>query len=179
MNDWKQTLYKARQEHGALIQKRDEIDTKQAELDVERERLETRILQLQKTIDSLSEMVGETRTARALARVTLSGQYDNLKLAEAIRKVLQSVDKYWTPISVRDVLKAQQYDLSGYTNEMASIHAVLKRIYESGEALRLADADGKAMYRWKPEPSRERPARPNTLQELTKQLNEEAKKKEG
>lgn len=150
MNDWKQTLYAARKEYNELIQQRDDIDSRQADLDLEREKLETRIVQLQKTIDSLSEMVGENPLVRRLAgKGGLSGRYDNLKLAEAVRKVLQSADQYWTPINVRDALQAQQYDLGGYTNPLASIHAVLKRIFEAGEAFRLAGQDGKAMYRWK------------------------------
>jgi chromosome segregation ATPase len=147
--DWKQTLYAARKEHGELIQQRDVLDSQQAELDAQRDILEKRILQLQKTIESLSELVGENSLSRALSRATLGGAYDHLKLAEAIRKVLQSTDNYWSPVKVRDALVAQQYDLSGYTNALASIHAVLKRIFESGEALRIAGADGKAMYRWK------------------------------
>jgi chromosome segregation ATPase len=151
MNDWKQTLRNARKEHGELIQQRDVLDAQQAELDIEREKLETKILQLQKTIHSLSELVGESHFETAMSRASLlGGAYDNLKLAEAVRKVLQSADQYWTPINVRDALVAQRYGLSGYTNALASIHAVLKRIYESGEALRMAGGDSKAMYRWKP-----------------------------
>ena len=151
MNDWKQTLFAARKEYSELIQGRDEIDSRQADLDIEREKLEKRILQLQKTIESLSELVGESPLIKKLASANpFKGQYDSLKLTEAIRRVLQSADHYWTPINVREALQAQQYDLSGYTNALASIHAVLKRIYESGQALRMAGADGKAMYRWKP-----------------------------
>src|ERR1044072_8290766 len=122
MNDWKQTLYAARREYGELIQSRDEIDSRQADLDIEREKLERRILQLQKTIESLSELVGESPLLKKLAKShPLKGRYDNLKLAEAVRKVLQSADHYWTPIKVRDALQVQQYDLSGYTNALASI----------------------------------------------------------
>lgn len=149
MNDWKQTLSAARKEYDVLIQKRDDIDSRQAELDIERERLEKRILQLQKTIESLSELVGETGTVKRFAQIRLGGAYDSLKLTEAVRRVLQSADRYWTPINVREVLQAQQYDMTGYANVLASIHAVLKRIYESGDATRIADENGKAMYRWK------------------------------
>jgi hypothetical protein len=170
MNDWKQTLHAARKEYHELIQQRDVIDSKQADLDVEREKLETRILQLQKTIDTMSELVGESNFMKAMTARPLrlgGGAYDNLKLTEAVRKVLQSADQYWTPISVRDALKAQQYNLSGYTNEMASIHAVLKRIYESGDALRMAGSDSKAMYRWKPVVSK-----PPTREEVAARLKD-------
>jgi len=146
--DWKQALYAARDEHDQLIQKRDEIDAKQADLDTERETLEKRILQLQQTITSLSELVGETHLQRKLSR-TLTLRINNLTLANAIRKVLQSANKYWTPIEVRDMLQLQGYQMSEYSNALASIHAVLKRLRDSDEALRIAGADGKAMYRWK------------------------------
>ncbi len=146
--DWKQALRAARTEHHQLLQQRDEIDAKQAELDIERETLEKRILQLQQTIASLSELVGESNFEKALARKPMLA-IDNLTLAKAIRAVLASANKYWTPIEVRDMLQLQGYQLQTYTNALASIHAVLKRLHDSGEAIRIAGADGKAMYRWK------------------------------
>jgi hypothetical protein len=146
--DWNQALAAARNEHLQLIQQRDVIDAAQADIDLKRETVEKRILQLQQTIASLSELTGETVFSKALSR-SLHGKIDNLKLADALRKVLQSANKYWTPIEVRDALLLQSYDLSGYTNALASIHAVLKRLHESGEVARIASADGKAMYRWK------------------------------
>jgi hypothetical protein len=146
--DWKQALNAARSEHQQLIQQRDVIDAAQADLDLKRETVEKRILQLEQTIASLSELTGEDPFSKAWSRASL-GKIDNLKLAEACRKVLQSANKYWTPIDVRDMLLLQSYDLSGYTNALASIHAVLKRLHESGEVVRIAGAEGKAMYRWK------------------------------
>jgi hypothetical protein len=146
--DWKEALTAARSEHRELIQQRDVIDAAQADLDLKRETLEKRILQLEQTIASLSELTGEGPLSKAWSRAELN-KLDSLKLADALRKVLQSGNKYWTPIDVRDMLLLQGYDLSGYTNPLASIHAVLKRLHESGETVRIASAEGKAMYRWK------------------------------
>ncbi len=151
--DWKQALHAARIEHEQLMEQRDVLDAKQADLDTEREMLEKRILQLQQTISSLSELTGETGWQKALHRKggMLSGKLDNMTLSNAIRKVLQSANKYWTPIEVRDMLQLQGYQMSAYSNALASIHAVLKRLKDSGEVNRIAGADGKAMYRWKAE----------------------------
>jgi hypothetical protein len=146
--DWKQALAAARTEHHQLIQQRDVIEAAQADIDLKKETLEKRILQLQQTIASLSELTGESTFSKAMTQ-SIQGRFDNLKLAEACRKVLQSANKYWSPVEVRDALLLQSYDLAGYTNALASIHAVLKRLHESGDVARIPGGDGKAMYRWK------------------------------
>lgn len=143
--DWNEALRAARIEHRELIQKRDVLDAARADIDFEMEKLDQRVVQLEHTIASLSELTGANKRPSRITPIDLN----NLKLADACRKVLMSSNKYWTPINVRDALLAQSYDLALYNNPLASIHAVLKRLLDSGEALRSAGPDGKAMYRWK------------------------------
>jgi hypothetical protein len=144
--DWKSALLAARNEHRQLTERRDELDAQRADIDVEAETVDKRLLQLQQTIASLSELVGESYFSKALTR---SLSLDHLKLADACRQVLMSSNIYWTPIAVRDALVLQKYNLTASSNPLASIHAVLKRLHESGEVVRTAGPDGKAMYRWK------------------------------
>lgn len=191
--DWNEALKAARAEHRELIQKRDELDAARAEIDFEVETVDKRVVQLEHTIASLSELTGANKILQRNEPIDLN----NLKLADAIRKVLNSLNRYWTPIHVRNALVARNYDLTPYTNPLASIHAVLKRLIDSGEAIRTAGPDGKAMYRWKVFPSTapvippstghqqsatetllerfKRPKERNSLQELAEEL---AKKKD-
>jgi hypothetical protein len=49
---------------------------------------------------------------------------------------------------LRNSLLKEGYDLGDQTNPLASIHSILKRLNESGEAEQ-TEVDGKAFYRWK------------------------------
>jgi hypothetical protein len=53
-----------------------------------------------------------------------------------------------TPTEVRDRLLAIGVDLTIYTNELAVIHTVLKRLNEAGEVRILPAAGGKHAYLW-------------------------------
>ncbi|HKO99770.1 MAG TPA: hypothetical protein VJU86_22520 [Pyrinomonadaceae bacterium] len=143
--DWNEALKAARDEHRELLQKRDELDAQRAEIDFEVEKIDQRAVQLQHTIASLAELTGANKMPSRVPSIDVS----NLHLANACRAVLSSSNKFWTPVSVRDHLLSLDYDLTPYTNHLASIHAVLKRLIDSGEAIRTAGPDGKAMYRWK------------------------------
>lgn len=143
--DWNEALKAARDEHRTLLQKRDELDAARAEIDFEVEKVDQRAVQLEQTINSLAELTGANKMPQRLAPIDVN----NLKLANACRAVLGSSNNFWTPITVRDHLMSLQYDLRPYSNPLASIHAVLKRLIDSGEAVRTAGPDGKAMYRWK------------------------------
>jgi|ERR1700686_3537679 len=142
--DWNEALKAARDEHRHLLQKRDELDAARAEIDFEVETIDKRTVQLEHTIASLSELTGANKYPQRLAPIDLN----NLQLADACRKVLASVNQYLTPIVIRDALVARRYDLTPYSNPLASLHSVLKRLLDSGEAIRTAGPDGKAMYRW-------------------------------
>lgn len=153
--DWKEALEAARAEHAELVQERDLIEATRADLDVKAELVDKRAIQLEGTIAALSELTGESQSLR---RIPITADLNSMKLANACRQILMSAVKFWTPITVRDELLTLGYDLTPYTNHLASIHAVLKRLFDSGEAVRIAGPDGKAMYRWKePPPQRASP----------------------
>lgn len=145
--NWNEALSAAREEHKELLTKRDELEAQRAEIDFELEGVEKRILQLQQTVASLSELTGEA--SRTLPIYLPPLDLNNLKLADACREILRSSKDYLTPIAVRDALLEQKYDLRPYSNPLASIHAVLKRLRDSNEVVRTAGSDGKAVYRWK------------------------------
>ena len=53
-----------------------------------------------------------------------------------------------TPLDVRERLLSIGVDLSGYANDLAVIHTVLKRLNEAGELRVVPQASGKTTYLW-------------------------------
>lgn len=71
-------------------------------------------------IESLSEMTGE-----------------QLGFTDAIREVLNSNSGFFfNAIGVRDRLRDYGFPLESYTNPLASIHTILKRLFDKGELKR-------------------------------------------
>lgn len=87
----------------------------------ERARLEKRLGELQQTIGSLCRLCGLEPTVP-------------FGLTDACRLILRSANRPMTAIDVRDRLATMGFDLSRYANAMATIHTVLRRLREAGEA---------------------------------------------
>jgi hypothetical protein len=103
-------------------------------LGTERRHLDDRLAQLAQTISSLSCLLGVTPT-------------QPFGLTDACRLVYRNAGVPLSPTEVRERLRAIGVDLSTYSNEMAAIHTVLKRLNEAGE-LRFIAVAGKHLYVW-------------------------------
>lgn len=67
---------------------------------------------------------------------------------DSVRLVLRNVpSQALTAKKVRDLLRGAGFDLSSYTNPLASIHTILKRLAERGEVV-VSESDGEFRYRW-------------------------------
>lgn len=108
-------------------------------LEAQREAIETRLAQLRQTIG-------------ALGPLCKLPQHDILGLTDAIRSVLRARYGALTPVDVKDGLQTMGLDLSTYSNPLASIHAVLKRLARAGEILKQDDRCRKTVYAWKHPP---------------------------
>jgi hypothetical protein len=65
-----------------------------------------------------------------------------------VRNVLRNVpSQALTAKKVRDLLRSAGFDLSSYTNPLASIHTILKRLAERGE-VEVSESGGEVHYRW-------------------------------
>lgn len=68
---------------------------------------------------------------------------------DAVRNVLRGNPSYSaTATAVRQMLINNGFDLSSYSNPLASIHTILKRLTERGEAECIIN-NGEVYYRWK------------------------------
>ena len=120
--DYRQALDAAIREYEALGAQRREID----------ERLE----QLAQTIGTLNRLCGFVCTVQ-------------WGLTDACRVVLKNAGRAMTPIEVRDRLEAIGFDLGRYTNSLAAVHTVLKRLNQSQEVLFVEHPSGKFACEWR------------------------------
>lgn len=136
---WKDALKTAQEQLEAL---RVRLDS----LDAEREEIVNEIVQFEEAIKSLTPLTSE----RSLEKINafLIENATELNLADACREVLKKNDRYMTPIEIRNTLDASNFDLTNYSNPLASIHGVLKRMAESGE-IEKHEKDGTTLYRLK------------------------------
>ncbi len=108
------------------------------ELGLQRAELDARLTQLTQSIGTLMKLCGFVPTIP-------------WGLTDACRTVLRNAGIPMSPTEVRDRLAAIGVDLSKYSNELAAIHTVLRRLNDSGE-LRFIAAPGKHLYRWNVQP---------------------------
>lgn len=138
---WKQALEEARSRREVLLDRRVNLSEKLTNIDEE-------LGQLDQVISSLIPLAGETSVAgfsRFLEDLA------NIGLADACRAVLQATpDRFLSPVAIKKTLEEQGYDLKQHNNVLASIHGVLKRLVESGEAIKSASMGGTSIYKWNP-----------------------------
>jgi len=101
----------------------------------ERQRIDDRLAQLAQTISTLMRLLGRMPTVP-------------FGLTDACRLVYRNAGIPLGPTDVRDRLRAIGVDLSVYSNEMAAIHTVVRRLHESGE-LRAMATPGKQIFAWR------------------------------
>src|SRR5262249_6677009 len=117
--DYRRALEAASREFEALGARRQEIDQRLAEL--------------AQTIGTLMRLLGLTPTVP-------------LGLTDAIRLVVRGGGVPMTPVEVRDRLQGMGFDLSKYSNDLAAVHTILKRLNQSGELSFIPRAPGKHQY---------------------------------
>lgn len=66
---------------------------------------------------------------------------------EAIRKVLRSTNAPLTPSEVKENLPEVGFDLDGYSNPLASVHTILKRLAKTELVEQRIEKD-RTTYRW-------------------------------
>ena len=107
------------------------------ELGRQRKEIDERLAQIQQTIGTLNRLCGFVPNVY-------------WGLTDACRVVLKGAGTPMTPMEVRDRLDAIGFDLSKYSNSLAAIHTVLKRLNEGGEVLFVERPGGKFACEWRP-----------------------------
>ena len=118
--DYRVALAAAVQEYESLGEQRREIDA--------------RLTQLAQTIGTLSRLLGIAPTVP-------------LSITDAVRLAVRT-GLPMTPLEIRERLLGIGVDLSSYSNDLAVIHTVLKRLNEAGEVRVIPRSNGKTAYLW-------------------------------
>jgi len=106
-------------------------------LGAQRRQIDARLEQLAQTIGTLNRLCGYVSTIE-------------WGLTDACRVVLKNAGGPMTPMDVRDRLQAIGFDLDKYTNSLAAVHTVLKRLNQSQEVLFVEQPSGKFACEWRP-----------------------------
>jgi hypothetical protein len=117
-----QTLKRTRQELERLRRQRAQLDTRIAKLE---------------HVESALRTVAEPQENTP----DLSG------ITDVVRNVLQSASAPITPMEVRDKMLAMGFDKGPYSQFLASVHVILKRLWKNGEAFEFTFQDKKT-YWW-------------------------------
>ena len=120
-DDYKRALETAIREYEALGQQRQDLDKRLAEV--------------AQTIGTLSRLCGLVPTVP-------------MGLTDACRLIVRGAGLPVTTTEIRDRLRALGFDLSKYSNELAAIHTILKRLNEAGELRFVAKGSAKPAYIW-------------------------------
>src|SRR5947209_6474193 len=110
-----------------------------AEMVAERERLSERLTALDNEIPILREKITSLATlvddipADSPLGLMLDAVVE-MGLTDAVRAALKAINAPRTPLEVKNWLLRQRYNLDNYSNVMATLHIILKRLVKSKEA---------------------------------------------
>jgi hypothetical protein len=115
----------------ALAAARAELESMLAKRDA----LDVRIARLRQSIAALAALCDEPAS-------------QDLGLTDAVRTVLRGSVEALAPTELKDRLDGLGVDISSHVNGLASVHTVLKRLVQSGEARSAEGYGGKTVFWW-------------------------------
>ena len=116
---------------------------------VERQELDHKIARLQFVVTDLQNLCAErdhksfkNRVERVVKRDLKAG------ITESTRVILQENFFPMTANDLKEKIEARKLNLARYSNPLAVIHTVLKRLVQGGEVRIVPQASGKNAYQW-------------------------------
>jgi hypothetical protein len=103
------------------------------------------LIGLRATIEN--ELAQQSRAIAALAELLGEPTANDIGLTGATLLIVRTAKVPIAPTEVRDELKKIGYDMDGFSNPMASLHQILKRLEEKREIEEVTGSDGKKRYR--------------------------------
>ena len=108
----------------------EKLQAEQAELERAHEEQERKIAELVKTVNFLAPLVGQ----QTVAATPPAGMTD------CIRDVLKDAPEPLTAAEIREKLEALGFDMKSYSNPLATIHTVLRRLTEADEVVTMHES---------------------------------------
>jgi hypothetical protein len=122
-----------------LQDKRQSLLSKRTELETDLHDVAKEISHLDEILSHLSPLAGIVDDPANIA---------GLGITDAIRVTLQSVNERMSAVDIRKKLGENGFDLSGYSQPMASIYKILARLREA-EEIDVEKEGYKTFYSWK------------------------------
>jgi hypothetical protein len=118
------------------------LDAARAEIQnvlTQRTRLDERLNQLKKIVDSISALLEQTPNAANYAEGIGFGEALAMGISDAIRQILSESNVPMSPVGIRNALTKGGFSLAEYANPLSVIHNTLKRLLAQGEILAVRD----------------------------------------
>lgn len=115
------------------------------DLVAQRDILQKRISNLERTIENLAGLCGESIS---FSDTPANNWARSMGFTDAIRTSLKIAGKPLTAVEVKERIEAGGFQLSKYHNPHSSIHSILRRLADAGEASLSAGPGGKTAYQW-------------------------------
>ena len=114
---------------------------------VQRDEINLRLEHAQGAIIALAKMLDDAQEAsKQLAEMNeIVGPSG---LTDAVSRVVQASMDGFTAVEVRGMLEAMKFDLSKYSNALATIHTTLKRLEASKRVRSYSTPTGETVYQW-------------------------------
>jgi hypothetical protein len=120
-----------------------------ARLLVQREEIDRKVARLQTVIADLESLRAELMQKHLDREIDQVIKADlRMGITEASRLILKEKFFPMTASDLKKGLEAKKLDLSRYSNPLAVIHTVLKRLVKSGEVKVVPQDRGKKAYQW-------------------------------
>ncbi|MGO8813841.1 MAG: hypothetical protein ACLQVG_04140 [Terriglobia bacterium] len=133
------------------------IDSEKKMIEIQFQKLAEAVSERQKIEETIGRHEAAVRGLLALVEdeKELIGYLEKLEdtirpvgFTNAVRDVLQRTTEKLSATEVKDGLSKIGFNVDGYSNPLASIHTVLKRLLVAGE-VETGTRDGKTTYSWK------------------------------
>jgi hypothetical protein len=130
----------------AAVSEATELLKQREKLEEQIDKLDKRIGELLWAIRGIAPLCGIDDEAKAYPYLFADEIEPEIGFTDAVRKVMHTPPlEFLSPIQVRDRLIETGFNLDKYTNPMASIHTILKRLVRSGQVDE-TDEEGRMYY---------------------------------
>ena len=131
--------------HRALF----EADQDLARCLVQRQKIDHKVARLQAVITQLQDLCAEMDHKNFQRRVERVVKADlKMGITELARVILKEMALPMKASDLKEKMEARKLDISRYSNPLAVIHTVLKRLVQSGEVKVVPRKQGKKAYQW-------------------------------
>jgi hypothetical protein len=111
----------------------EKLQGERAELERQLEERESQIAVLKRTVNFLAPLVGEEPAPAVAPEGAGQNAGQSAGMTDSVREILRTSPEPQTASEIRDALERLGFDMKSYSNPLATIHTVLRRLTEADE----------------------------------------------